>query len=116
MTWFARRTAIVSAFLVGAFLAIFFAFLNHNRTPVACTGCQMPRPVFVAKVSIPKGTSGRVIDTKALFAVKYLQYAQWSQIAKSALFDPSRVRGEVTTRSIPAGAQVRVLRPEQDGM
>jgi hypothetical protein len=66
----------------------------------------MPRPVFVTKLSIPKGTSGRVIVTRALYATKYLQYAQWSQIAKGVLVDPSEVRGEVTTRTIPAGARL----------
>jgi hypothetical protein len=106
MTGFARRTAIVSAFVVGGFLAIFFGFLNHNRSLVACAGCQLPRPVFVTKVSIPKGTSGRVIGTKALYAVKYVQYVQWSQMAKGGLFDPSAVRGEVTTRTIPAGVRL----------
>jgi hypothetical protein len=65
MTRFARHTAIVSALVVGGFLAIFFGFLNHSPDLVACTGCQLPRPVFVAKVLIPKeqaagrSTSGR---------------------------------------------------------
>jgi hypothetical protein len=102
MTRFALRTAIVSAFVVGGFLAI-FGFLNHNRNLVTCTGCRLPRPVFVAKVSIPKGTSGKVISTKALYSTKYMQ---WSQTVEGALFDPSAVRGEVTTRSIPAGARL----------
>lgn len=107
MTRFARRTAIVGAFVVGGFLAIFFGFLNHNRSPVACTGCQMPRSVFVTKVSIPKGTSGTVIGTSGLAAPRYVQYLQWRQMAKSvALFDPSEVRGEVTTRTIPAGVRL----------
>jgi hypothetical protein len=107
MTRFARRTTIVSALVVGGFLAIFFGFLNHNSSAVACTGCQLPRPVFVTKVSIPKGTSGTVIGTRALYAIKYVQYAQWSQMAKGvALFDPSAVRGEVTARTIPAGVRL----------
>jgi hypothetical protein len=104
MTRFARRTAIVSAFVVGAFLAIFFAFLGHSRILVACTGCELPRPVAVAKVSIPKGTSGKVIASSALYSTKYVR---WSPTAtKSALMDPFEVRGEVTTRTIPAGARL----------
>ena len=104
MTRFARRTAIVSAFLVVAFLAVFFGFLNHNRGPVNCTGCGLPQPpVFVAKVSIPKGTSGRVIATKVLYSTKH---AQRSQTLKGALVDPSEIRGEVTTRTIPAGVRL----------
>ena len=66
MTRFARRALIVSAFGVGGFLAIFFGFVNHNGNVVVCHGCQLPRPVLVAKVSIPKGTSGKVIATRAL--------------------------------------------------
>jgi hypothetical protein len=103
MTRFARRGAILGAFVVGAFSAIFFGFLDHNRTLVACTGCQLPRPVLVAKVSIPKGTSGRAIATSALYSTKYVR---WSATAKSASIDPSEIRGEVTTRTIPAGARL----------
>src|SRR5581483_11642657 len=105
MTRFAQRTAIASAFAVGAFLAIFFGFLSHARTPVDCTGCGLPRPVLVAKVSIPKGTSGSVIATKAVYSTKYVQR---SPMVKGALVDPSEVRGEVTTRIIPAGARLTV--------
>ena len=107
MTRFARRTAIVCVLVVGGFLAIFFGFLNHSRSAGACTGCQLPRPVFVTKVPIPKGTSGTVIGTRALYVTKYVQYGQWNQMAKGvALFDPSAVRGEVTTRTIPAGVRL----------
>jgi hypothetical protein len=103
MTRFARRTAIVSAFVVGAFLAIFFGFLDHNRTPVACTGCQLPLRVLVAKVSIPKGTSGRAIDTRAMYSTKSIR---WSPTVNGVLADPSEVRGEVTIRTIPPGARL----------
>jgi hypothetical protein len=99
----ARRTAIVGAFVVGAFLTIFVALLDHNRGPVRCTGCQLPLPVFVAKVSIPKGTSGSAIATGVLYSTKYVRR---SPVARSAFFDPSEVRGEVTTRTIPAGARL----------
>jgi hypothetical protein len=103
MRRFALRTAIVSAFVVGGVLAIFFGFLNHNRSAVACTGCGLPRPVLVAKVSIPRGTSGSVIGTKGLYSTKVVRP---SQMGKGAVIDPSQVRGEVTTRSIPAGARL----------
>jgi hypothetical protein len=104
MRRFALRPTIVSAFVVGGVLAIFFGFLNHNRSAVvSCTGCGLPRPVLVAKVSIPKGTSGRLIGTKGLYSTKVVRP---SQIVKDAVIDPSQVRGEVTTRSIPAGARL----------
>ena len=102
MTRFAVRTAIVSACVVGGFLAVFFGILNHNRISAPCTRC-LPRPILVARVSIPKGTSGRVIGTKALYSTKYVRR---SQMGKGAVIDPSAVRGEVTTRSIPAGARL----------
>ena len=103
MTRFARRTASVTASVVGAFLAISFGFLNHNRGPVNCTGCGLPRPILVAKVLIPKGTSGRVIATSALYSTNYVQR---NQMVEGALMDPYEVRGEVTTRTIPAGARL----------
>jgi hypothetical protein len=103
MTRFARRTAIVGAYVVGGFLAAFFGFLNHNRGPLNCTGCGLPRPILVAKVSIPKGTSGSMIGTEPLYATKYVQR---TQLAEGVLVDPSEVRGEVTFRTIPAGARL----------
>jgi hypothetical protein len=100
---FALRTAVVSAFVVGASVSIFFGFLNHSGDTISCgVGC-IPHPVFVAKVPIPQGTSGRVIATKALYSTKYVQR---SQMVKGALIDPSQVSGEVTTRTIPAGARL----------
>ena len=87
MTRFALRTAIVSAFVVGVSLAIFFGFLNHNRNLVVCTGCGLPRSVSFAKVSIPKGTSGSVIATEAMYSTKFVR---WSQMVKVAV-DPSEV-------------------------
>jgi hypothetical protein len=73
---FALRTAVVSAFVVGASVSIFFGFLNHSGDTISCgVGC-IPHPVFVAKVPIPQGTSGRVIATKALYSTKYVQRSQ----------------------------------------
>ena len=103
MTGFAGRTAIVGAFVVGVFLAIFVGLLNHNRNTVACTGCGLPRPVLLAKVSIPKGTSGRVIYTNGLYSTKLVQL---SQRVMGAFIDPREFRGEVTTRVIPAGVRL----------
>jgi hypothetical protein len=100
-----RLAAVVAAIVIAAMTSIggAAAFLNHKGNSVPCTGCQLPRPVLVAKVSIPKGTSGRVIGTKALYSTKYVR---WSPMVKGALVDPSEARGEVTTRNIPAGAQL----------
>ena len=102
MTRLAARTAIVSAFVVGGSLAVFYGFLDHSRNSAPCTGC-LPRPILVARVSIPKGTSGTVIGTKTQYSTKYVQR---SQMVGGAVMDPSQVRGEVTTRAIPAGARL----------
>jgi hypothetical protein len=102
MTRFALPTAIVSAFVAGGFVAVFFVFLNHNRNSAPCPGCLLPRPVLVAKVSIPKGTSGTVIGT-GLYSTKMVRM---SQMVKGAFIDPSQFRGEITTRPIPAGARL----------
>ena len=97
----ALRTGIASAFVVGGFLAVFLV-LNHNgNRSVVPPG--VPVSVLVAKVSIPKGTSGKVIGTKGLYSTEVVQ---WSQKVTGAVIDPSEVRGEVTTRTIPAGARL----------
>jgi hypothetical protein len=103
MTRFALRAAIVGALVAGGFVAVFFVFLNHNGNLAPCTGCELPRPLLLAKVSIPKGTSGRVIYTKGLYSTKMVQL---SQGVEGAFIDPREFRGEVTTRIIPAGARL----------
>lgn len=102
MTQLARRTAAVGALVVGVFLAIFFGFSNRDRNVLVCTGCQLPRQVSVARVSIPKGTSGSVIDAKGLFSTEFVR---WSPKLEGAV-DPVQVRGEVTIRTIAAGARL----------
>ena len=103
MTRLALRTAVVSALVVSGFLAIFFGFVNHNRNVAVCHGCQLPRPVLVANVSIPKGTSGSVIAARGLYTV---ELARVSERINGAFLDPSEFRGEVTNRPIPAGARL----------
>jgi hypothetical protein len=110
MRRFGLRIAIVSAFWVGAFVAIFFGFLNHNHNGVflgflnhtqkgvTCTGCGMPREGLVAHVSIPKGTSAIAI-TDSMVSVK-----DFPQGATIQLAFPKALRGEVAIRTIPAGA------------
>ena len=103
MSRLARRTAIVSAFVVGGFLTILFGLLNQNRSLATCTGCGLPLGVSVAKVSIPRGTSGTVIATRALYEITYVPQAR---TVMGTSVDPDQVRGEVTTRTIPAGARL----------
>jgi hypothetical protein len=102
MTRLALRTAVVCAFVVGG-LAIFFGLVARSGEAVACSGCQLPRPVLVAKVAIPKGTSGRAIATRAMYSVKLVRV---SERVEGAFVDPSEFRGEVTSRTIRAGARL----------
>jgi hypothetical protein len=44
-----------------------------------------------------------VIGIKGLYSTKYIQ---WPVIGKGGFVDPSEVRGEVTTRIIPAGVRL----------
>ena len=97
------RTAIVSTFVVGAFVAVFFGFLDHSGNSRSCGKCPPPPLLLVAKVSIPKGTSGRMIISKPLYSTTYVR---WNQRVKGALFDPFEIRNEVAIRTIPAGARL----------
>ena len=101
MRRFALRTGIASAFVVGGFLAVLLV-LNHNGNRLVVPP-GVPVSVLVAKVSIPKGTSGKVIGTKGLYSTEVVE---WSQKVTGAVIDPSEVRGEITTRTIPAGARL----------
>ena len=101
MLRFGLRTAIVSTFVVGAFAAVFFGFMDHSVNSRSCGKCPPPPPLLIAKVSIPKGTGGRVIIEKTLYSTTYVRR---NQTVKGALLRPLDIRNEVATRTIPAGA------------
>jgi hypothetical protein len=103
MTRLPLRLAILSAIVVGAFVAIYFGFVSGRRSASPCHGCDLPRFFLVAKVSIPKGTSGSVIGTKRLYSARSVPR---NEFVEGTLVGPSEVRGEVTTRTIPAGARL----------
>jgi hypothetical protein len=100
MTGLARRLAIVAVVLVTAFIAVFFLSDGRNHPQVVIAG---PYHVLVAKVSIPRGTSGRMIATRGLYSEQFIEPRQ---LAKGEFGDPSQFRGEVTTRTIPAGGRL----------
>ena len=89
------------AFAAGAFLLVFFVFVNRHSNPVPVIGG--PPTVLVARAAIAKGTSGRVIAAKVLYSVKAVRM---SQIVKGAFSGPSEFRGEVAARAISPGAQL----------
>jgi hypothetical protein len=102
MTALARRTAIGSALLVGAFLVILFGFLNHNGGARPCHGCGLLPEGSVAAVSIPKGTSGSEIASRSLVSAKLVRSS------KGLLVSLYQVRNDVVIRTIRAGALLRV--------
>lgn len=68
---------------------------------MACTGCGLPVPMIVSRVSIAKGTSGSALATNRLYSTRLLPHGR--RVA-GALMDPWEVRGEVAIRTIPARA------------
>jgi hypothetical protein len=88
--------------MAGVALAIFFV-LHYRGDRRAMPPPGVPISVLVANISIPKGTSGRAIDTHGLYSTKTVQ---WRQMLKGAFIDPSEFRGEVAIRTIPAGARL----------
>jgi hypothetical protein len=81
----------VSAFVVGAFLAILFGFLGHNRNSVPCTGCA----------------SGRVIGTRGLYSTKYVQ---WSQMVNPGVWVDGSPRETAIDEHVANGTLVGYCR------
>jgi Flp pilus assembly protein CpaB len=59
--------------------------------------------VLVARESIPKGTSGTVLASKALYTATTMRE---SQLLEGAISDPSSLQGRVATKEILEGAQL----------
>src|SRR5690349_11994162 len=94
------RRIVVTVGLVAVALLV---YLNYFRNPpIHNTGGDMPIAVLVAQVPIHKGTPASVI-TRAMYSTTMMRQ---SQVVSAAIIDPSRLRGEVATRSIPPGAQL----------
>jgi hypothetical protein len=89
------RSTIACALVVGAFLAIFFGYVNRHRNPGFNTG-PGPLPRLVAKVTIPKGTTAVALVTK-------VRPTQGAPLVNGALVGAGEVRYEVAIRTIPAG-------------
>ncbi len=116
MTRLELRIAIVGALVLGASVAIFLGLVTRDSAAAPCTGCRysvgttnhgyafgaLPATIYVAKVSIPKGTSGNAIGDKQLS----FKSIPRSQFVTGMTIDPRQVRGEVAIRTIPAGATI----------
>ena len=59
--------------------------------------------VLVARETIPKGTSGNVLATKALYTATTIRE---SQLREGAISDPASLQGTVATREVFEGAQL----------
>src|SRR5262245_34475831 len=80
---------------------LILAYLNQYRDNVKAG--TTPVTVLVAKQTIPKGTPGSVVASKALFTAATIRE---SQLREGALSDPASLSGRVATREIYEGAQL----------
>jgi hypothetical protein len=101
----AARIAIVCALVAGAFLAIFLGFVARGSAAAPCyhSNYTLPVEVLTANASIPKGTSGAVIGSSSLVSGKPIAR---DECVGDRLVALNGVRGEVTIRTIPAGAEL----------
>jgi Flp pilus assembly protein CpaB len=90
--------ALLAALLAGVSIV---AYLNRYRASLEASGALVT--VLVARESIPKGTSGTVLASKALYTATTMRE---SQLREGAISDPSSLQGTVATREIFEGAQL----------
>lgn len=77
------------------------AYLNRYRDSVSSGGALVT--VLVAGDTIPKGTSGNVLDSKGLYTATTIRA---SQLRDGAISDPASLAGTVAVREIFEGAQL----------
>jgi Flp pilus assembly protein CpaB len=90
--------AIVAAIVAGLLVLV---YVNRYRDSVSAQSA--PVTVLVAKSTIPKGTSGKVVAAEGLYTVSTIRQ---SQLLEGALSDPSSLLGHAATTDIPPGAQL----------
>src|SRR3712207_2428475 len=90
--------AALAAFLAGAIILV---YLNQYRQELQSGGT--PVTVLVARTTIPKGTPGNVVATRALFTATTIRE---SQLREGAISDIASLRGKVATAEIYEGAQL----------
>jgi Flp pilus assembly protein CpaB len=90
--------ALLAALLAGISIV---AYLNRYRASLESQGALVT--VLVARESIPKGTSGTVLASKALYTATTMRE---SQLLEGAISDPSSLQGRVATQEILEGAQL----------
>jgi len=90
--------AIVAAVVAGLLVLV---YVQRYRDSVSAQSA--PVTVLVAKSTIPKGTSGKVVAAQGLYTVSTIRQ---SQLLEGAISDPSSLIGHAATDDIPPGAQL----------
>jgi Flp pilus assembly protein CpaB len=90
--------AILAAVVAGLLVLV---YVKRYRDSVAAQSA--PVTVLVAKATIPKGTSGKVVAAQGLYTVSTIRQ---SQLLDGAISDPSSLAGHAATEDIPPGAQL----------
>jgi Flp pilus assembly protein CpaB len=97
-----RRGSFYVAGVAAALAAVaILVYLNGYRDNLKSG--STPVTVLVARQTIPKGTPGNVIASKALFTATTIRE---SQLRDGAFSDPTSLRGNVTAREIYEGSQL----------
>ena len=92
--YLAAGAAVLAGILILVYLNQYRDNLKSGTTPVT---------VLVAKQTIPKGTPGSVVASKALFTAATIRE---SQLREGALSDPASLAGRVATHEIYEGSQL----------
>ena len=90
--------AIIAAIIAGLLVIV---YVGRYRNSVNAQSA--PVTVLVAKSTIPKGTSGKVVAAEGLYTVSTIRQ---SQLLDGAISDPSSLLGHAATADIPPGAQL----------
>ncbi|HUP33480.1 MAG TPA: Flp pilus assembly protein CpaB [Gaiellaceae bacterium] len=90
--------AALTALLAGVVILV---YLNQYRENLRAG--TAPVTVLVARTTIPKGTPGNVVASKAMFTATTIRE---SQLREGAISDPASLRGRVATAEIYEGAQL----------
>lgn len=97
-----RRGTLLVAFLAALLAGVsIVAYLNRYRASLEASGALVT--VLVARESIPKGTSGTVLASKALYTATTMRE---SQLREGAISDPASLQGTVATREVFEGSQL----------
>lgn len=92
--------AILAALVAGLLVLV---YVKRYRDSVAAQSA--PVTVLVAKGTIPKGTSGRIVASEAMYTVSTIRQ---SQLLEGAISDPSSIVGRSATTDIYPGQQLTI--------